>query len=274
MALEGLVNEKGPMAETYPKLDANTIQYAFEITNERRDNEALRRQWFWTADSSLYRIEEDEAVLYFGGRDTNSVFKNIEDATEQLLKSNNYRPGTDDIKAVIDSEKTIRIKLSDLDLKKHSDEFSFFKINTSDYGTLNQTQRALAERVYGQGDDFIKNMEMLAQAGKKSTRVYVLNPEYVKANVKGDNAIARACWLDIFDGSSNFYASVRNVDDAVSALRGVPLVGEADTQKVEDAYELLQKSAIQPIAADLLTPESATALSQVLTLYLAKGQEQ
>lgn len=237
MKLDGLVNKQGLLAETFQTLDPNTIQHASEITNDRRDNKELRKQWFWTADSSLYRVEDNEAVLYFGQRDTNLIFRNIEDATQQLLRDNNYVPSRDDIKSVLDSVETgstLRIKLSDLGIRSHGDEWyygdkwcggewDFFEISISDYDSLNGTQRTFAERVYGQGDDFEENMKMFKYEGYiHTTRIYVLNPDYVKKHVQEDSAIARVSRLYYFGYYSDFSANVRDVANPDYALRGVP----------------------------------------------------
>lgn len=269
MTLEGLVNETGVLAKTFSKLDPATIQHASEITNDRRtledkeERQKLRNNWFWTADSSLYTVEDGDAILYFGNRGTNLIFKNIEEATTQLLKDNNYVPSREDIKSV-KTGNTLRINLSELELKGDNDEWRYFDINTSDYDSLNSTQRTFAESVYGQGDDFIKNMEMIDKAGKSTTRVYVLNSDYVKDHVERDGAIARASGLGIFGDVSGFYGEGRNVDSASGALRGVPLVGEADTQKINEFYSLLKNNptAIK-LAKDMLTKGTASIMLDI-----------
>ena len=282
MALEGLVNETGVLAKTFSKLDPDTIQHASGITNDRRTLEdkekrqELRNKWFWTADSSLYRVEDGEAVLYFGNRDTNLIFKNIDEATIQLLRDNNYVPSREDIKSVVDSVETgntLRIKLSELELKGDNNEWKYFDIDTSDYDNLNSTQREFAENIYGQGDDFIKNMEMFEKAGKFITRVYVFNPDYIKENVEEDGAIARASWLSNFGNDSDFYAYGRDVDSSDDSLRGVPLVGEADTQKINEFYSLLEKnpSAIK-LAKDMLNKGTAPIMLDIGSSYFTNAK--
>ncbi len=274
MTLEGLVTEQGPLAETFQKLDPNTIQYAFEITKERRGNLKLRKQGFWTADSSLYRVEDDDAVLYFGNRDTNLIFKNIEEATKQLIKTGNYVPPKADIEAVVKAESTLRIKLLYLGLKGENDEWQYLEIDTSDYyDTLKIIQRALAERVYGQGKDFVENMKMLADVGVKKTKIYVLNPEYVRKHITEDGAIVRASRLGVFE-LSGFDAGGSDVGIPSNALRGVYSIAEGDAQTIIDVYNLLKSPVVAARAAQMLTPETAAGLSNVLTRYLANAQKQ
>ena len=225
MALENLVNRQGALAETYSQLDPNTIQHSAEIMNDRRTDRDLRKKWFWTADFPMYRIEDDEAVLYIAGRENNLIFEYIEEATRQIIRNINYVPEQEDIARVVasvESGETLRIKLSDLGLKRENSEWSYFEIDTAEYDeTLNPEQRKVAERFYGQGDDFVKNMKMLKEEGISKTRVNILNLDYVENHVEEDGAVARACWLSCFGDSSGFLACDWLVDVAYSSLRGV-----------------------------------------------------
>jgi len=158
----------------------------------------------------------------------------------------NYIPNKEDIKSVVDSvesENTLKIKLSELGLERHDDDNSFFKINTRDYDSLNKTQRTFAERVYGQGDDFKKNMEMLNKADIPTTKIYVLNPEYVKEYVKKDSAIAQLSFLYNFVVISVFDATGSKASHFdCYGLRGVPLVAEGNAQ--HSSHKYAQKSKI------------------------------
>lgn len=189
--------------------------------NNRRDEIRLTYHFFWTANFALYRVENGEAILYFGGREDNPIYKNIIKATTQLIEVRNFKPDKEDIQAVIDSVgsgSTLRVELSELNLippslmaaqiqrskqKRNKYDFRVFEINTSDYGQkLNNTQRILAERVFGQRNDFIKNMRMLSEDGIKTTKITVLYPPYVKDNVKKDSALIRLCSLASFSNGS------------------------------------------------------------------------
>ena len=221
-----LENVVGTLLRSVQRTVPGTWQTSAEITTERRTNTDLRRQWFWVANFALYRVEDGEAVLYFGGREANVIFDNIEEATSQLIKTGNYVPKKEGIDAVVASVKsgsTLRVKLSELKLNRVNDEFSYFEIDTSRYDELNAAQRLFAERVYGPGNDFVENMGMLAKAPIGKTRIYVLNPDYVESKVVGDGAVARACWLNLFNNFSNVYASDRNVGYTNVALRAVRL---------------------------------------------------
>ena len=236
MTLDNLVNIQGRLAETYSQLDPNTIQHSAQIMNDRRTDKDLRNKWFWTADFSMYKVEDDEAVIYIAGRENNLIFNNIDEATNQLRRNDNYvlEPGEiATVVASVESGETLRVKHSDLNLEKYDHEFSYFEIDTDNFDkTLNQEQRAVAERFYGQGNDFEKNMEMLNESGISKTKVYVLNSDYVKNHIEEDGAVARACGLGSFGFGSSVIAGGRCVVNPGGSLRGVLLeVGEADDVK-------------------------------------------
>ena len=265
MALENLT---GRLAETYPKFDPNSIQHSDEITNDRRADKSLRDTWFWTADFPLYRVEDDEVMLYLARRENNLIFQNIKEATKQLIEENNYFPKEQDIGAVVNTENTLRINLSDLNLKRYDNEWCYFEIDSKKYDKLNKMQRAVAERVYGQGNNFIENMKMFKDSGINTTRIYVLNPDYVK---KQNKPVARVCGLGLFGYDARFSADVRNVDYPDDALRGVRNVAEGDEKiEVEKAYEVLLSKPEESVKK--MTPEIATGISNLLTNYLKQNQ--
>ncbi len=236
MSAQRLINRIGPLGKTYPQLESNTIRHSNEITNERRLNKELREKFFWTADFAMYTFEEDKIYLNLTTRENNLIFKNIEETTEQLIKKDDYKK--EDIETVINSKNTLKINLSDLKLERYNKEFSYFEIDTTDYdGTLNQAQRKIAERAYGQGDDFKKNMKMFKDNDVNITRIYALNPNYVYDLLgygKNGDVIGQPCRLGSFAGYSSFTAIGGFVSGHDSCLRGVPKVNPA--QKTIDSY--------------------------------------
>lgn len=254
MALEGIVNQRGNLFDSFQELDPATIQHSDEIMKDRQDDEDLRGKWFYTADHALYRVEDDEAVLYLGREETNPIFKNIKEATEQLINEGNYIPEKEDIEDVVNAESTLRVKISDLELEGDG-EYGYFEIDTKNYDKLNDSQRAFAERVYGEGKDFEKSMKMLKKADISTTRIYVLNSDYVKDNAKEGGVLSRACWLGSFDDYFNFVADDRNVDDN-DWLRGVPRIAEGDAKNLgsSEIMDYLSQNPVQDekFAAGLL----------------------
>ena len=255
-----LENRIGPLVEVVPQFVPGTWRTSAELTTERRDNAALGNNWFWTANFSLYRVEGNDEVLYFGGREANPIFNNLEAATTQLVRDYNYRPNQESVDAVVQSVTsghTLRVKLSDLALQGTDEEWRYFEINTTNYDrTLNPTQRAFAEHVYEQGDDFVKNMAMLKTAKITKTRIEVLNPEYVRENAKG-GALARACYLD---NNLNFGAVGRGILVYGGAVRGVPLANPYTT-----AYTTLLTNP--QAAAQSMTPAIVDGIENIVRLY-------
>ncbi|MFC1752746.1 hypothetical protein ACFL96_05055 [Thermoproteota archaeon] len=272
MTLESIF---GPLAETYKKVDPSTISSSAEIMKERQNDKELRREWFWTRESAMYTVEDGEVMLRLTDKvEDNLIFQDIEEATRQLIRNNNYVPSDkESIERIVGSVEGV--KLSDLDLKKGDDEYSYFEIDTSGYDSLNGSQRLLAEKAYGVGDDFKASMKMLNDAGIKETRFYVTNPEYVEKHVEGDGVLVRACRLYCCNGDSSFLAFGRDVDDNLVGLRGVLInPPEADARNLEaeedkylTAYETLVGSP------ERITPDIAAGLSGLLTTYLNTQKE-
>lgn len=225
LQISGLENIAGALLETYKQLDPSTIQHAHEIMNEKRTNKDLRDQCIITADHSMYAVEDDEEFLYFSGRENNLIFQNIEEAVKQLKETDNYKPTREGIEQVIESAKagnTLKVKISDLKLVTINNEYGYFKIDTKNYDKLNPEQRKLAERVYGEGEDFIENMKMLNDSGIGMAMVYVLTPKYVKQHAK-ENPISRPSWLNGFGYDSSFNTNGGDVKSGYNFLRGVRL---------------------------------------------------
>ena len=254
MALEGLVNEFGQLAQTVPLFEPGTWQESAELSKKRITNEKLRNIWFWTANFGMYTVENNEEFLYFGGREANPIFSNIGEAAKQLLENQNYKPTPSEIQAVHDSVQaghTLKVKLSDLSLTVDNDEWGHFSIDTANWQRMNDTQKLFVERIYGsmkeredpatgqKTSDFAEYMSELRKAKKTSVNVYVLNPNYVKGHVlPKDGAVARACRLGNFDDYSNFDADYGDVGNADLALRGVRRVevAEGDTLKINPDF--------------------------------------
>lgn len=266
-----LENVVGPLADSVPHLVLDTIRHADQIATERRANPGLRNNWFYTADGALYTVEGDNAVLYLTRGSSNPILKNPQAAASQLLGAGNYIPSQEDTAAAISSPDTLKIVLSELGLQKHSDEFSYFEINTGKPDKLNPVQRKMAERVYGQGNDFSLNTDMLKGEGNiSSTKIYVLDPEYVKQHAKDGNAISRACGLHLFGDVSIFCAYGRDVS-LHGALRGVRREaaegGTPEIGSIARAYHTILQNPTQ--ALNGMTPEIASGLSGLVTQYQA-----
>ncbi|MBI5389965.1 hypothetical protein HZB02_00575 [Candidatus Woesearchaeota archaeon] len=56
----------GNLADGFSQLVPETWQPSAEICKERITNPELRKRSFYTANFGMYRVEDGEAVLYFG----------------------------------------------------------------------------------------------------------------------------------------------------------------------------------------------------------------
>lgn len=277
-----LINPQGRLLDIAKQVDLNTVQHAREIQKSRLTDKDLRGMWFWTADFPLYTVENMEVVLYLADRENNLIFKNLDDSINQLRNKNNYFPKDSDIGAVINSTSTLKTELSDLKLQKFDNEWSYFEISTTsktedkkhNYDSLNSAQRAITERVHGLGEDFNKTMKMLNESGIATTRVYVLNPDYVKKTLISNDAksLARGSFLNSFNNYSNFNAFNRNVDFNDGRLRGVPLEARsAEAQKIDqydEALKLITGNPRESLERMQKNPNYATGLNALIGSYL------
>ena len=216
--LDEVVDKMGPLIEIVPKFEPGTLWTAQQHMNARRtepDQEKrkdLKNRWYWTYDSALYSVEKDKGAFYLGRG--NLIFDNLAEAVQQLQLNQNYRPGEEAANAFKRAPDTVRAALDDLKLRKLYDELSYFVINTSKGREgLNPAQVIVAERPYGQAEDFENNMKMLLDSGIQETRVWILNPNYVK-QMAAKEPIARGSWLG--SSADDF------VFDAVGNLVGFP----------------------------------------------------
>ena len=286
-----LENIVGCLAETLPQVDQSTIQHAAQIVTEQRNKPELRTQLYWSADFTFYGIEtiegKEEVMLYMGEGKHNLMFRNIQDADAQLsYDDHNYRPKNEDIESVINAESTLRIKLSDLRLKGKGYDCKYLEIDVTNYGTLNDAERKLAERVYDQGDKFVKNMRSIADRDITSTRIYVLTSEYVRWALSSEHmaslpeafrdrkTIARAARLGDFGNGARFGAGEWRVGGAGRTLRGVrstekevaagPAPENAELA-VSVAYKIILGNPEKAVQA--MTPLIAVGLRGILAAY-------
>ncbi|MEK6939438.1 MAG: hypothetical protein AABX31_01805, partial [Nanoarchaeota archaeon] len=222
------------LKDGYNQLQPGSMLHVDELMKERRTNEELRNNGFYTADGEVYVLDgaRKTPTLAMTREAHNPVLKNIDDAFEQLTKKHNYRPSQEDVQQALAAPDTVLIALSNLRLSAHDVEFQYLPFGTTPakYSKLNDEERKFAERVYGQGDDFVKNMKMLKDAKISETRIWVLNPDYVRKHA-AEGAIARASWLGSFSYGSRFIASDRDICSH-GRVRGVRriVLAEGDAQ--------------------------------------------
>ena len=215
---------EGRLAETYRLLRPESILHADELMKERRTNEELRNKLLYTADGEIYSLQGKNRTptLAITRGNFNPLFQDskIDGYCEQLRENENYRPTPDETSRALHAEDTVVIDLTALRLQKSDEEDSYLAIDTRKYNTLNSEEQKLAQRVFGKGQDFVENMQMLADTGIRETRMYVLSPNYVVRDAK-ENSLGRASWLADFNSNSYFVALGSNVDVHIVILPAV-----------------------------------------------------
>ena len=213
----------GNLRDAYQKLQPGTILHVDQLINKLHANGELRNQCFYPADGEIYFLDGAGTPTLAMTREAhNPVLNNIDYAFEQLKKKKNYRLRRADVQQALAAPDTVLIALQKLRLLKYPDsEIGYLALETAPakYNKLNEEERKFAERVYGQRDDFVQNMRMLEDADINETRIWVLNPDYVRKHA-AEGMIARASWLLSFDHISQFNAGVRSFVDHFR-VRGV-----------------------------------------------------
>ena len=213
----------GTLAKTYRLLRPESILHVDELMKERRTNEELRGQCFYTADGEIYFLQGKKNVPTLAitrGR-SNPLFRDskIDQYCQQLIENSNYHPTDQETSLALCAKDTAVINLTKLRLQGGVEQKSrYLAIDTQNYNRLNPEEKKLAERVCGKGQYFVENMKMLADDGIRETKVFVLNPDYVRIHAAG-NSLGRASWLYYFD-DSRFDTSHRCVSEP-DAVRGV-----------------------------------------------------
>jgi len=274
---------KDNLANGYKRLEKGTFQEAAEIQIQRRSDNSLRNNWFYTANLPLFRM--NDGILEYGlsGRKTFDAIAgaDIQDFTAQILENGVFRLTQSQKNQLEESSSDIVwAKADELGLKKDNDEWSYFPIRTSDLNAekLNASQRLFAAKAHGSMDskygpeqklsDYGKTMEMLRPMISQ-TRIWLPTQNHITKYVKEGDTVARASWLGSFGSDSVFGASDRGVDFH-DALRGVRKgVAEGDSEKI-DAY----KQAYNALRTNpgKLTPEMIADLSQLVADHLNRKQ--
>ena len=204
----------GKLREVYKKIVPGTMLHVDQLMNERRTNKELCSQSFYTADGVIYFLNgaRKVPVLVMTREVHNPLLKKNNGDFAQFAVKENYPVLQSDFEQALIVPDTVLITLPNLRLRKNKTEWCYLAIGTTsaEYTRLNSEERKLAERVYGQGKDFTQNMKMFKDSKISETRIYVLNPAYVRKHAR-DGAIARIPWLNSFNGNSFFSASDRDI---------------------------------------------------------------
>lgn len=226
MTIDNIVEIPGTLRDAYKQTVQGTFLCVDQINAQRRTK--LKFRGAYTGDGNVYsldgrrktptwRITREVSKTLSGLFVVNPVLKNIDDASKQLRDNENYQVTPADFKAVKKAPETVTADLTQLGLEGSKAVYCCLPIDTSkDLRAYNPEQQKALLRVFGPSeDDYSENMKMLRDSHQKikETRIFVLNPEYVREKaVKGP--IGRASWRNDFDdGYSGFFADVRIIND-------------------------------------------------------------
>lgn len=193
----------GKLAKLFEVEYLSDIEDAQVITKRIIENENLLEECsFYTSNLNMYSSRGGELFFYFGPKNVNPIFSNTKDAFEQLILSNRfYLPTEEEIQKVFDSvksRKTLKFNLSKGAFKGDNGSDRDFRFIPSlrvynHYFKKNPNQKKLAERIFGEGDDFISNMEKIEEVAS-IIEVYFLSPTEI-TKIENNDAFVMPCNL-------------------------------------------------------------------------------
>jgi hypothetical protein len=221
-----LENIPGNLRDAYKQCVPGTFLCTDKLMNERRSYSGLRRKWFYTADGEVYSLDDGVPTLRVTREATNPVLRHLFDkgvcsSYDQLMHKHYYNVTPADFKAVKNSIDTIIVDLTRLRLGGEEKEWRSLAIDTKRYAEkLNDEERKFAERVYGQGSDFVANMRLLRCGGISMTYIFVLSLDYVKSKAKkGPLGLVSALGHYLYDSSFVAHGCYIGSDSFIRGIR-------------------------------------------------------
>ena len=208
MTLDTLVNIPGNLRGAYNQAVPGTLRHVDELMDERQtcpvtpEGDDLRKQSFYTADGHGYFSTAAGDIEWAITREAdNLVLRHLNDAVnssyDQLVQTGDYRPDNTEAQAAKNADGTVVVKMNQLRLSGTEKEWRYLQIRTKDgfiqtedgYQVPNaEEQKAMTRLGYTP-----QNLQMLKEAGKTETKIYVLNPEYVTRKVQEDSDGLLSC---------------------------------------------------------------------------------
>ena len=202
---------------SFSKLVPGTRRHVDELWKDRFAVPELINHRFWTADGAIYFMRDGKPYFALTRENQNPLLNNLDESYKQIWETGNYPVSDKDLEFALADLSTEVFDLDGLSFSRYFDYYSCLELFTTNprLDSLNEDERRLVERVYGKGDDFNKVMRMLNKRNWFISRVYVLNPSYVREHASA-SAIGRASWLYYYD----FNADEHNVSNHIR-LSGV-----------------------------------------------------
>ena len=113
-----------PTLLAYKELEPGTFQHVDQLTTERRTNQELRNQSFYTADGELYTVQKREHLWVITREPQNLVLENIDEAYRQLTgQGRNYFPDANAAQFSLEHVDSVVVDLKGLKLVKNNDQY-------------------------------------------------------------------------------------------------------------------------------------------------------
>ncbi|GEM_PF-4902264 len=199
----------GNLGDACKQALVGTISHADELMklrrklfNEGQKDSEVCSKGFYVAGTNIFFVDSKTKTPYWAitRREHSLVLQNIDPAMEQLGQASdpNYRPNSAEARRAILAQSTSVTDLTKIHFQNYK-IWSCFEIGTTSakYNQLNTEERRLAERIFGEGDEFYLNMDMLERAGINATKILLPHLDYIQKQVaKGPFARPSWLWLD------------------------------------------------------------------------------
>lgn len=228
---------KGNLADIYELFVPSTINTGAQVSADRITDESLRGEWFSTANVSLATKRKGKLLLGIGGNEAfNAVFgTNTQQVCRELIDTGyvHLTPAQKDLILMLEkSGEVVFVDPSDLHLEGQSAEYRNFPIRTASYQKdVTVARMPFVSAGYGSGYMLGQVMDNLRINGNiAETLVFTISPDHAAENVKDDEIVAQASWLNDFSRYSGFLAGGHDIGYN-HRLRGVRRVEAAEASR-------------------------------------------
>ncbi|MFA6461769.1 MAG: hypothetical protein WCV90_05855 [Candidatus Woesearchaeota archaeon] len=249
----------------YAQLEPGTFQTAAQSTKARMTEHDLCKVWLYCANGNAYHSQKGKSILWgITPEEYNLILTHLFDekdsSFDQLVQKGNFIPNS--AESDIAMEHAVISDISQFRLQGDDATYRYLEIRTAD-GYVRDGKKfkpqnnheALSLLELGFNEEYLNFLRDNPIRNIETTRLYVLNPAYVRKEAEGGKTLWRASWLNNFDVNSNFNARGRDIGGN-GRLRGVRrVVAEGDSA---------------PAGADVKKREIVHTLDEVLAA-LGKG---
>ena len=234
LSLEQRTQTRGPdsFANLMPQFEqAHLIS---NLQSERLSEDGLRYQEFYGGDGVKYGLKEDKIMLHLTDFPNNFLAKDPKKVAQALIGNQRnffvYPADAIGLEAKASADGVVQFNLSSEGFKRHlqrlDDELSYIEVSTAKLAKGREAFKQiygdevtdLFDRVHGSaiyGENGIGALLLKENQSKKTTRIYVINPEYIKNVLQSKESgtmVARASVVNSFNSRSDVYLDIMYVD--------------------------------------------------------------